>query len=119
MVKIYFRNNYPHTLWVAIMFYSAERCGAYGRWGTRGWWTIDYGMTKLVWVGNTLNSHYAYYAEASDGAKWTGQAGPVNVYHQAFDSCLNIRGSGSYASVGMRWFDVGNYDNYTMTLHPA
>jgi hypothetical protein len=72
-------------------------------------------MSKFVWKGNTHNRYYAYYAEASNGAKWSGQVGPVYVYRRAFDSCLNIRGSGSYA-VGFRWFDVGNYDNYTMTL---
>jgi uncharacterized membrane protein len=118
MVNIYFRNNYPQTLWVAIMYYSPARCSEYGRWGTKGWWEIDYGMSKLVWVGNTLNRYYAYYAKASNGVEWTGQAGPVWVYHQAFDSCLNIHGSAAYGKVGMRWFDVDNYDNYTMTLHP-
>jgi uncharacterized membrane protein len=116
MVNLYFRNNYPSTVWVAIMFYSPARCAQYGQWGTRGWWQINPGGTKLVWVGNTLNRYYAYYANASDGAKWTGQYGPVYVYHQAFDSCLKIGSTAAYATVGMRLIDTDNYDNYTMTL---
>jgi uncharacterized membrane protein len=116
MVNLYFRNRYPSTVWVCIMFYSPARCGAYGNWGTRGWWQIDPGQSKLVWVGNTNNRYYAYYAHAADGAKWTGQYGPVYVYHQAFDSCLNIGSSAAYARVGMRLIDTDNYSSYTMTL---
>jgi uncharacterized membrane protein len=99
------------------MYYSPARCGSYGNWGTRGWWRVDPGQTKLVWVGNTLNRYYAYYAHAADGAIWSGDRGPVYVYHEAFDSCLNIGSTAAYARVSMRLIDVDNYDNYTMTLH--
>ena len=99
------------------MYYSPARCGAYGNWGTRGWWRVDPGQTKLVWVGNTLNRYYAYYAHAADGAIWSGDRGPVYVYHEAFDSCLNIGSTAAYARVSMRLIDVDNYDTYTMTLH--
>jgi uncharacterized membrane protein len=119
MVNLYFRNNYPSSLslWVAIMFWSPARCGHYGNFGTRGWWQVDRGQTKLVWGGNTGNRYYYYYAKAADGAQWTGNFGPVYVYHQAFDSCLRIGSSAAYATVKMREIDVDNYDNYTMTLH--
>ena len=71
---------------------------------------------ELVWVGNTLNRYYSYYAKAADGAQWTGQYGPVYVYHQAFDSCLNIGSTAAYGRVGMRLIDTDNYGTYTMTL---
>ena len=116
MVNLYFRNNYPNSVWVCYMYYSPARCGAYSNWGTRGWWQIDPGQTKLVWVGNTLNRYYSYYAKAADGAQWTGQYGPVYVYHQAFDSCLNIGSTAAYGRVGMRLIDTDNYGTYTMTL---
>ena len=116
MVNLYFRNKYPNSVWVCYMYYSSARCGAYGNWGTRGWWKIDPGQSKLVWVGNTLNRYYAYYAKAADGAQWTVQYGPVYVYHQAFDSCLNIGSTAAYGRVGMRLIDTDNYDTYTMTL---
>ena len=116
MVNLYFRNKYPNSVWVCYMYYASARCGAYGNWGTRGWWKIDPGQSKLVWVGNTLNRYYAYYAKAADGAQWTGQYGPVYVYHQAFDSCLNIGSTAAYGRVGMRLIDTDNYGTYTMTL---
>ena len=51
------------------MYYSPARCGAYGNWGTRGWWQIDPGQTKLACVGNPLNRYYAYCAHAAHGAQ--------------------------------------------------
>ena len=92
MVNLYFRNNYPNSVWVCYMYYSPARCGAYGNWGTRGWWQIDPGQTKLVWVGNTLNRYYSYYAKAADGS------------------------TAAYGRVGMRLIDTDNYGTYTMTL---
>jgi len=116
---LYFRNRYSHKVWVAIMFYSPGRCGSYGSWGTRGWWGIDPGNIVGVFNGNSdYNRYYAYYAKASDGATWSGQYGPVYVYHEAFDSCINIGSTAAYGTVGMRLIDVDSYDDYTMNLLP-
>ena len=57
---LYFHNNYPKKVWVAIMFYSPGACGSYGK-GTRGWWGINTGATAAVFNGDIdYNRYYAF-----------------------------------------------------------
>jgi uncharacterized membrane protein len=116
-----FANRYPAKVWVAIMFYSPETCGGEGgNWETMGWWGINPGGSAIVYGNDVedLNRYYCYYAKAADGAEWSGNYGPIYVYHQAFNSCYNIGSTAAYAVVGMREIDVNGYDDYTVNLTP-
>lgn len=113
-MKLYFRNNYGSTVWVAIMFYSPDTCREHGNWGTRGWWGINSGNEAFVL--NTNNRYAAFYAEAEDGTIWNGTYGPVYVKNQRFESCINI-GDTSSKIVGMHRIDMGNSDNHYVNLN--
>jgi hypothetical protein len=85
-----------------------------------GWWGIDQGGSADVYDNDAedLNQFFYYYAKADDGAEWSGGFGPVYVYHEAFDSCVDIGSTAAYATVGMREIDVDGNDDYTLTLTP-
>jgi hypothetical protein len=108
-MRVYFRNSYGPKVWVAIMRYDPNSCGEYGNWATAGWWGINFG--QQVWAFSTNNRYAAFYADADDGAHWSGPYGPVYVYWEAFDSCVNIGSTAAYGIVGMRLIDVGNSDH--------
>jgi uncharacterized membrane protein len=99
-----FRNGTGKTIWVAIMRYDRDRCGGYGDWETKGWWRLSPGEVKQAF--STSSRYAAYYAKADDGTQWTGDRGPVYLYHDAFDSCINIGSSAAYATVNMRLIDL-------------
>jgi hypothetical protein len=108
-MRVYFRNSYPAKVWVAIMRYDPDSCrGEYGTWATAGWWGLNPG--QQVWPFSTNNRYAAFYADAEDGAFWAGEYGPVYVYYQAFESCINIGSTAAYDVVGMRLIDIGNSD---------
>jgi hypothetical protein len=108
-MKVYFRNSYPTKVWVTIMRYDPNGCGQYGNWATAGWWGINPG--QQVWAFSTNNRWACYYADADDGAHWSGPYGPAYVYYEAFDSCINIGSTAAYGTVGMRLIDVGSSDH--------
>ena len=114
-MKVHFRNSYPHKVWVAVMYYSPDACREYGQWETAGWWGIDPGQE--VWAFSTNNRYAAFYAEAADGATWSGGYGPMLVYHHAFRICLGLGQTGAYGHVGLRLIDTQNKD-YTVNLIP-
>jgi uncharacterized membrane protein len=115
-MRLHFRNRYSTRIYVAIMFSNPGGCGEYGGWGTRGWWTIDPGGE--AYVLSSGNRYAAYYAEAADGAVWGGPYGPIYVYPDAFDSCLNIGSTAASAVVGCRLVDMGSNDDYYVNLTP-
>lgn len=110
---IRFRNSTASTVWVAVMFYSPDSCREYGNWGTRGWWQLEPGQTKLAF--HTSNRYAAFYAESASGSYWAGSYGPVYVYQEAFDSCVNIGSTAAIGTVGMRLIDT-NDDDLTINL---
>jgi Protein of unknown function (DUF1036) len=116
-MELHFRNSYDGTslISVAIMFYSPSTCANYGSWGTRGWWNIAPGGE--AYVLNTNNQYAAFYAEATNGAIWAGNYGPVYVHPYAFDSCVDI-GDNNPATrvVGMRLVDMDGFSRYTVNL---
>jgi uncharacterized membrane protein len=114
-MEIRFRNSYPSTVWIAVMFYSPDGCRDDGSWGTRGWWRLATGETKHPL--NTDNRYAAFYAEAEDGAFWAGPYGPVYVYQEAFDSCVGIGSTAAIDIVGMRLIDTNGSD-LTLNLTP-
>jgi hypothetical protein len=105
-MQVHFRNSHPAKVWVAIMEYDPGACGGSGDWSTHGWWGIDPGQE--VWAFSTSNQYAAFYAEADDGAHWSGIYGPVYMYWDAFDSCINIGSTNAYEIVGMALIDLGS-----------
>lgn len=114
-MRIYFRNSYGPRIWVAIMRYAPDTCGQEGNWETEGWWGINEG--QQVYAINTDNRYAAFFAKAADGGYWAGIYGPVYVYHQAFDSCVNIGSTGAYGVVGMRLIDTHDGDLTINLVH--
>src|SRR5690348_827545 len=80
-------NNYPQPVWVAIMFYHPNFPDG-GNWEKRGWWRITTGQCKTVYGGDLddVNRYWCYYAEADDGATWSGPYRRFLPY-QAFSWC--------------------------------
>lgn len=120
-MKVLFRNSYYTTIWVAVMFYDPDGCAQYGNWRTGGWWRLEPGQKK--WAFSTTNKYACYYAEAADGAFWSGPYGPVYVYYEPFDSCINIGSTAAYDVVGMRlitlpWYRWNPLAEYTVNLIP-
>lgn len=107
-MNVYFRNSYSAKVWVAIMRYDLDSCGEYGNWATEGWWGINPGEQILAF--KTDNQYAAFYAKAADGGHWSGEYGPVYVYHERFDSCIDIGSTAAYDIVGMRLIDTGGSD---------
>jgi uncharacterized membrane protein len=111
-------NEYPHRVWVAIMFHSPETCaGEGGNFQVMGWWSLDWRSCANVYANDlddVDNRYWFYYAEADDGASW---AGPWDAYvpGSAFDRCYGI-GSSDARIVGFREVDVGDSDSFTLTL---
>ncbi len=114
---VHFINGYTKRIQIAIMF-KEDSCSEYGRpWGTRGWYKVDPGGS--VYVLDTGNRYFYYYAEATDGSKlWTTSAidpGPlVPVPPRRFDLCIDI-GSSDARDVGMRKRDLQINNRWRLT----
>ncbi len=120
-MKGIFRNSYPQTVWVAVMYFDPQHCGEFGNWATAGWWRITPG--GQAWAFSTSNRYACFYAEADDGAVWSGPYGPAYVYYDAFDSCIDMGSNVYYEIVGMRLIDLGwwawwPWASYTVNLVP-
>jgi len=90
MSQLHFRNHYSSRVYVAIAFPN-DACAAYGvAWGTKGWWAIEPDGEAYV-LGDARIA--CFYAEAMDGAVWTGSQGPVYVPQPRFESCWGIGNS--------------------------
>jgi uncharacterized membrane protein len=114
-----FCNSYSEDIWVAYMFWSPDTCGGEGQaWQTIGWYHVSPGQCVTVYensLGDVDNRYWYFYAKNADATfVWSG---PVNVYvsHQAFNHCLGIGTSAEFI-VGFQLLDVGDNDNFTMTL---
>jgi hypothetical protein len=70
-----------------------------------------------VW---TANRYFYFYAEAWDGAVWSGPYGPVYASDAAFDSCIDIGSTADNLYLGMAEVDAGwwswSYVTYTVNL---
>jgi uncharacterized membrane protein len=112
-----FCNSFHEEIWVAYMFYSPDTCGQDGNFQTIGWFPMLPGQCTTVY-GNSLddvnNRYWYYYAESLSGSTWSG---PIEVYvtDEAFNHCYNI-GTTQSRIVGYRLLDVGDNDDYTVTL---
>lgn len=110
-----FCNDYSSTVWVMFEWHSPN-CPDGGDWQKKGWWSMEPGQCKVVYGGDlaSLQACSYYYAEAADGAKWTG---PITEFVplRAFDWCANTSSTDS-RTIGMREICTGNNNNYTLTL---
>jgi uncharacterized membrane protein len=114
-----FCNSYPRRMFVAISFMDTELCGGEGGdWRNRGWWTVEPGACVQVHSGivSNVNRYWYYFAVAEDGARWSGEF-PTHVMDPAaFDICDGLP-STQMQRYGFRELDVGDSDDFTMTLH--
>ena len=113
-MQVRFTNSYGPRIWVAIMRHNPSACGGHGDWQTMGWWAVDQGQTVAAF--STSNRYSTFYAEAEDGAVWGGPYGPMYVYWDAFDSCINIGSTAAYDVVGTQLIDGNGYGTYTINL---
>ncbi len=115
-----FVNNYTEDIWVAYMFLSQDVCGGEGGdWQAIGWYHIAPGQSSIVYANDLddVNNRYWCYFAATAGLR-TVWAGPYPVYvplDGPFNHCYK-RGSSAWTVCGFRLFDVGDSENFTMTL---
>ena len=111
------RNSYPSTVWVSAMWYHPN-CPSGGNWELAGWWQLAPGEAKptLLWDLASLNRYYAFYAEAANGATWSG---PYNrlVSRSAYRWCEGIV-SNDPITAGFRLLDIGGSSTFILNLVP-
>lgn len=112
-----FCNSYPSRTWITIEWYRPN-CPDGGDWEKEGWFKLEPGECANVFDQDLdeINAYYYFYAEADDGAVW---AGPFIdcVPYIAFDWCTDTCNSES-RDLGYREFNIGDNDDYTITLIP-
>jgi uncharacterized membrane protein len=101
------------------MFRSRDACGGEGGgWQTIGWFSMEPFSPVTVYANDlddVHNRYWYYYAQNDDASfVWTG---PYQVYvtDKAFNHCLNI-GTSDSRIVGYRQIDVGDNEDFTVTL---
>jgi uncharacterized membrane protein len=113
-----FCNSHSAGIWTAISFYSPNDCGGEGgNWQNIGWYRVEPGSCSVVYENDLadLNRYWYYFAEADDGARWSGDFLTYVKDPEAFNICQGV-GSSAYESVGFRELDVGDNDEYTLTF---
>ena len=78
-----YANKYSSGLWLAVGYYHPN-CPDGGDWAKKGWWRLEPGDAKTVL--STTNDYSTFYAEADDGAVWSGPYG-ADLPSSAFDWC--------------------------------
>ncbi len=115
--------NYTNwEVWLAYMFRAQDVCGGEGGdWQAIGWYYMPpYGDTVPYAnsLGDVGNRYWCFYAENAYGDFW---AGPYPVYvpddNSAFNHCYMRAGTSSRV-IGMRLFDVGDNDDFVLSLTP-
>ena len=116
-----FVNATDQHLWAAYMFYAPDACGGEGGdWQAIGWYHMSPGGSTIPYANDLEdvdNRYWCYYAENEDQSRvW---AGPYTVYTpnngEAFNHCYKI-GNTESRIIGMRLLDVGDYNEFTLTL---
>jgi uncharacterized membrane protein len=115
-------NRYPTTIETSIMFYSPESCGGEGgNFEKMGWWRIAPGSCALVYANDLDNRFWYYFAEADDGAVWSGPF-LASVSLSRFGGrrwCWGLETSDpAQIRIGYRELDIGDNNNYTLNFVP-
>lgn len=98
-----FANSHPSRVWIAVGYYNPG-CQDGSQWAKKGWFKLEVGASAIVlW---TTNAYMTFYAEADNGAHWSGPY-HTNLPMQAFDWCWNTA-STQGENAGMRLITVTN-----------
>jgi hypothetical protein len=110
-----FVNAYPKTVWVAIMWREPCENGLFRK---AGWYKIYSGWFKTVFPDDLedVNQYFYFYAQASDGAVWSGPY-VRSVFKTAFNTCEGTTKTGAF-KVGFREQDIGDNDDFIQILIP-
>jgi hypothetical protein len=111
-------NHYRTTIWVALQHFDANCQGGADPFRTHGWFQYEPGESAAVDIPgfdnllNIPNSHYYFYAEAADGAVWSGD---FNTWcpQQAFNWCNNLS-STTARLLGFREVIVAGLRDFTL-----
>ena len=113
--SVTFTNSYGKKIYVAYMrrdFTCQGECG--GIWDVLGWINLDPGETESR-ANPTNNRWFYYYAEAEDGAVWSGPY-VAEVTQARFEKCTclgvivqNGGATNPYHDVGFRELDSKTY----------
>jgi Protein of unknown function (DUF1036) len=112
--EVSFINSYGRKMFVAYMrreFACLGEFAAGGPWEIRGWITLDPGETEYR-ANETENRWFYYYAEADDGATWSGpHVAMVSdaKFHRCVGEGVSTGGHGGLFDVGMRELDTKTY----------
>lgn len=116
--QLYFKNDAPFTIWVAIGYYIPSS----DEWHSKGWYKLDDNAKTNVFDYNlSYNRYYYYYAYDSDGNKWGGSDNCSDCSKFLIDPTdkftLDRDGSSSgYEWKNFRQIDAGGSSSYTLTL---
>lgn len=115
-----FVNATDQDLWVAYMF-KGDTCEGDG-WQGIGWFHMSPGGNTVVYANSLSdvdNRYWYYYAHSGDGSlQWSGPyLFQVPADGSAFNRCQSLGNNvDNVRQIGMRQFDVGDSDVFTMTL---
>jgi hypothetical protein len=118
--QVTFTNSYGQKIFVAYMRrdFNCQECGDI--WDVLGWINLDPGETESR-ANPTNNRWYYYYAEAVDGAFWSGPY-VAEVSNSQFEKCTCLgvivedgAPYNPYYSVGFRQLDNQAYSGVNFT----
>jgi uncharacterized membrane protein len=110
---VFFRNDHPTTVSVAILRQS-DACASEGGYEAVGWYVVAPGQTRYLF--STEARYAGYYAEAQDGAKWSGPYGTTIVDNNAFAHCPLGSTDPSAKRIGFRLIDTAGTTKYTIGI---
>ena len=117
--QLYFVNNAPFTVWVAIGYYVPDS----EEWYAEGWYKLDdNAKTKLFDYNLSYNRYYYYYAYDLDGNVWGGgdNCSECGTFLIDPDDVFTLNSSGSkgqYEKKKFRRVDAGGSSTHTVTLN--
>jgi hypothetical protein len=80
-----FKNEHSARIDLAVWYLDEADCGTDG-WMVKGWWTLEPGQ-EVTTIQLSSNSYYYYYADATDGVKWSSSTTGAWVPYSAFNEC--------------------------------
>jgi uncharacterized membrane protein len=119
-MALYFQNSYSIEVSIAFAWFDSG-CGADNQnFRKQGWWNLHSDETFLAWSVDlrSVNRYAYFYAEAADGATWSGTGRAcLFITQAAFDQCA-FNNTNCDQQVDFEELDFnGNYD-LTVQLGP-
>jgi len=117
-MSLYFRNQYPEPIWVALVYGWAF--DAHYVFMKQGWWGLAHNQTSLILSGpiheQASQIWYFYAQNASGSVYWAGPT-LVQVTNRVFKQSV-FDNTGCDRGVGFRELDTNGYENFTLTFIP-